>query len=279
MDFRRRHPTHPVDKLVIRRALVLFLAPALAFSAPGDWQRKLSSDKPGPFPLPHALRANYSLGWFTFKGGEANAVFSKPRGNLVQLEVRGGTTGWVRGLWKLDASHKAIAHASTLRPIQVKQIEAYSGKTITTRLAFNERGVTSLRVPRPPEAIPPKEQKFLFPDLFDMQTALLWVRSQRLVPGESYSLVVFPATTPYLATVRVIGREKIRVKAGRFSALKFELKLQKVTPELGLEPHKKFKRGVAWISDDADRIVLRAEAEIFVGSVWAELQSVKLTGP
>lgn len=263
---------------MIRFALLLLLVPALAFSAPVEWQRKLSPAKPGPFPLPPSLKANYSLGWFTFKGGEAGAVFLKPRLDIVQMEVKGGTTGWVRGLWKLDASHRAVARASTLRPIQVKQVEAYSAKTMTTHLTFDERGVTSLRSPNPPDAIPPKEQKFSFPNLFDMHTALLWIRSQRLAPGDSYNLVVFPTNAPYLATLRVIGREKIRVKAGRYKALKLELKLQKINSELGLEPHKKFKRGFAWISDDANRILLRAEAEIFVGTVWAELQSVRFTG-
>lgn len=248
-------------------------------AAPADWQRSLSPANPGPFPLPRALKANYSLGWFTFKGGEAGAVFSKPRRDIVQMEVKGGSTGWVRGLWKLDASHKAVARASTLRPIQVSQVESYSAKTTTTQLTFNEHCATCLRRSNPPDAVPPKEERFVFPNLFDMQTALLWVRSQRLVPGDSYSLAVFPANTPYLATVRVIGREKIRCRAGRYNALKLELKLQKITPELGLEPHKKFKRGFAWISDDADRILLRAEAEIFVGSVWLELQSVSFTSP
>ncbi len=42
---------------------------------------------------------------------------------------------------------------------------------------------------------------------------------------------------------------------------------------LELEPHKKFKRAFAWLSDDRDRMLLKIEAEIFVGSVWCELQS------
>jgi hypothetical protein len=34
-----------------------------------------------------------------------------------------------------------------------------------------------------------------------------------------------------------------------------------------------------WLSDDADRILLRAEAEVFVGTVFAELQSVQFDTP
>ena len=42
-----------------------------------------------------------------------------------------------------------------------------------------------------------------------------------------------------------------------------------------LEPHRKFRRATAWVSDDNDRLPLRIEAQIFVGTVFAELQSVQ----
>jgi hypothetical protein len=46
-----------------------------------------------------------------------------------------------------------------------------------------------------------------------------------------------------------------------------------------LAPYPKFKRAYAWISDDADRLLLKVSGEIFVGSVWVELQSVKFAEP
>ena len=42
-----------------------------------------------------------------------------------------------------------------------------------------------------------------------------------------------------------------------------------------LEPHKKFRQASAWISDDADRLLLRIEARVFVGTVFVDLQSVQ----
>ena len=42
-----------------------------------------------------------------------------------------------------------------------------------------------------------------------------------------------------------------------------------------LEPYKKLKRAYAWLSDDRDRMLVKIEADIFVGSVWAELKSVE----
>jgi hypothetical protein len=108
-----------------------------------------------------------------------------------------------------------------------------------------------------------------------LQTALLYVRSQKLATGDVYRLVVYPATAPYLATVTVLARERVNVKAGSYPAIKLDLRLQKVTGDMTLAPHGKFKRATAWLSDDGDRLPLRMNAQIFVGSVWVELAKVE----
>jgi hypothetical protein len=66
----------------------------------------------------------------------------------------------------------------------------------------------------------------------------------------------------------------VRVRAGSYSTIKLDLKLQRVSKKNELEPHRKFKRATIWISDDNDRLLLRIESQIFVGTVTAELQSV-----
>lgn len=192
----------------------------------------------------------------------------------MQFEVKGGTTGFVRSLWRLDATHKSLARTSTFSPLRMNQSEFYSGRTTLTRLEFDGRSVTSTKTHRPRDNSPPEKRTFTFPSTCDLHTAMLFVRSQRLMIGDTLSVVVFPANAPYFATVRVAGREKIRVRSGEYHALKLDVRLQKINASLGLEPHKKVKRLTAWISDDSDRLLLRAEAEIFVGSVWAELQDV-----
>jgi hypothetical protein len=121
-----------------------------------------------------------------------------------------------------------------------------------------------------------KEKRLKLPNVFDLQTALFYVRSQRLLPGESYRFVVYPSTSPYYVEIEVLGREKLKVESGAYEAIKCAVRLQRLTKKLALEPYKKFKRAYAWVSDDRDRLLLKIEAEVFVGSVWAELQSVEL---
>jgi hypothetical protein len=94
-----------------------------------------------------------------------------------------------------------------------------------------------------------------------------------------YRVVVYPATNAYLATITVAGREKISVHAGSYNAIKLDLQLKRVGKQLELEPHRKFRRATIWVSDDADRLLLRVEAQIFVGTIFADLQSVHFESP
>ena len=144
---------------------------------------------------------------------------------------------------------------------------------------FSENSVRSSRTETPPPPNKNKPKDFTFPGLFDLQTALLYVRSQPLQKGSSYRVVVYPSTNAYMATVTVTGREKISVRSGSYNAIKMDLQLKRIGRKMNLEPHRKFRRATIWVSDDPDRLVLRIEAQVFVGTVFAELQSVKFDEP
>jgi hypothetical protein len=77
----------------------------------------------------------------------------------------------------------------------------------------------------------------------------------------------------------VLDHDKISVRAGSYNAIKVDLQLKKIGKDLELQPHKKFRRATIWISDDSDRLVLRIEAQVFIGTVFAELQSVHFDEP
>ena len=108
---------------------------------------------------------------------------------------------------------------------------------------------------------------------------MLYLRSQSLKDHTVDRVVVYPANSAYVATITVLGREKISVHAGTYNSIKIDLQLKKIGKTLELEPHKKFRRGTIWVSDDADRMLLRVEAQIFIGTIFAELQSVRFDNP
>ena len=247
-------------------------------SLAADWQSTLTREPPGNFPELRPLRATYRFGWAGLTAATGEVHFTAPSEDTFQLDGTGQSIGFVRALWKLDANFRAIANSQTLRPIETQQTENYRQKKLVTRLTFTNKGVTGARTESRGESTATKTRKFNFTDLFDLHSAMLYLRSQPLTDGSVHRVVVYAATNAYLATVTVVGRDEISVRAGTYKAIKVDLRLDRVGKHLELEPHRKFRRATIWVSDDRDRILLRVEAQIFVGTVFADLQSVRFDG-
>jgi Protein of unknown function (DUF3108) len=263
--------------LRILPAIFAFLA-FCSNSLAENWDATLSKEPIGNFPEMRPLRASYRFGWSGLTAATGDVHFTKPSENKFQLDGTGRTIGFVRALWKLDVSYQAIASAETLRPIETQQIESYRSKKIVTHLTFTNNGVTRART-EGKGAAESKTRQFNFPNLFDLFSAMLYLRSQPLKERAVYRVVAYPATTAYLTTVTVLGREKISVHAGSYSAIKLDLRLKRIGKQRQLEPHRKFRGATIWVSDDPERLLLRTEAQIFVGTVFAELQSVSFDNP
>jgi hypothetical protein len=258
-------------------AIFAFLA-FCSSSLAENWEATLSKEPIGNFPEMGPLRASYRFGWSGLTAATGDVHFTKPSENKFQLDGTGRTIGFVRALWKLDVNYQAIASAQTLRPIETQQIESYRSKKIVTHLTFTNNGVTRART-EGKGAAASKTRQFNFPNLFDLFSAMLYLRSQPLKERTVYRVVAYPATNAYLAAVTVVGREKISVHAGSYSAIKLDLRLKRIGKQRQLEPHRKFRGATIWVSDDPERLLLRIEAQIFVGTVFAELQSVSFDNP
>lgn len=258
--------------------LVVFLGllPACVLAAEPDWKQPPTLLEPGDFPEPPALTATYQFGWASLMAAEADIKFEKPHSDVFELTAQGRTVSVVRTLWKLDATTESLANASNLRPIRFRQTEVYRSSTVRSELRFTDNAVTCLRTNSRDKS---GQKKWIIPmrNVYDLQSAALLIRSQPLRIGTSCKVVVCPGATPYLASVTPLSREKIRIDAGTFDALKLDLKLWRIGDKGTLIPHNKFKRAYVWISNDAKRLILKARADIFVGSVWAELHRVNFS--
>jgi hypothetical protein len=266
-----------IDIVKDRHPLLVIVTAALFFTktltAAPEWEAIVTKDPPGNFPAPRPLRASYHFGWSGITAATGDVHFSRPD-KRFQLEATGKTIGFVRALWKMDVTYRGFADSETLRPIESKQTETYRKKKFVTELAFTNAGVSRTRT----EGIGATKTStvpFNFPGLHDLHSALLYLRSQPLADHSVYRVVVYPTTSAYLATVKVSGREHVSVRAGSYNAIKIDIDLKHVGKKFQLEPHKKFRRATIWISDDENRIPLRVEAQIFVGTVFAELQTLR----
>lgn len=259
-------------------ALLLGLVAALNPAA-GDWPEEVLSS-PGAFPAMRPLRAHYRFGWTAFTAAEGTFDFARPKSGLVRLSVNAKTIGFPRTLWRMDTQGSATMQAATLRPVALRQTEFYGSETKLTKLDFDAAGVLRLREVKPGDGKPAKPKRFDFPGLFDLHSAFHLLRSQRMQPGDVYKVAVYAAAAPYLTQAEVLGRGKVEAGGKKWDAIKLNVKLWKIDDDtLKLEPYQKFKRATVWLSDDANRLLLKAEGEIFVGSVWAELEKVEWKAP
>lgn len=255
-------------------AISLLCIGGAAFGA--SWEAGLTASSPPAFPNPRPMHARYGFGWSGFPCATADIRLAKAAAGRLQLDLAARTIGLVRTLWKFDANGTSTVDAATLHPIAVKQVENDRSQKTLTELSFTADGVTSKVTETPGKGT--KIRRFDFPHLFDLQSALLYLRSQSLQERNVQRIVVYSATAPYLATVTVLGRERITVPSGTYNAVKFDLQLNRIK-DGQLHPHRKFRRATVWMSDDPDRLLLRIEAQVFVGSVFAELQSVEFENP
>lgn len=254
------------------------LAVALTASA-APWQNSLSPDLPGPFAEVRPFQANYRFGWSDIEAAEATATI-RYEGNDVFLEGRALTNGLARTLWQLDVEHLARTQRDGFKTIETTQTETYRSRTIFTHMLAKPDGLWRLRDTRDPAA-PAKWKRVNISPLRDLFAGMLFIRSQNLKPGDEIQTIIYPGDSPFLVRINALGTETIRIADTPRDALKLEIHLQRINLKKGstLEDHGKFRSGTIWLSNDSDRIPLRAEVEIFVGYVFAELVSIKFDAP
>jgi hypothetical protein len=255
-----------------RFALVFLAIGSAALAASPPWLGSLTKNPPGNFSELRPLRAIYHFGWSGLTAATGEAHFSRVSPDRFQMDATGRTISLARALWRYDVTYKAIDSARSLTPIEANQDEVFRSKKVGTHLTFESSGVTRARTDG---NTPTTSKDFTFPRVFSLSAAMLYLRSQPLQEHDVYRVVVYPTTSPYLATITVTGREKISLRPGTYDAIKMDLQLSKVGKNFELQPHKKFRKATIWLSDDTDRLPLRIEAQIYVGTIFAELQSVK----
>ena len=88
-------------------------------------------------------------------------------------------------------------------------------------------------------------------------------------------MLVTPFNRPYVAWLKVTGRETRKIKGRNYSAIKLDAKIGKVNEDLSLKHYDKVKKTTLWVSNDEYRIPLELQAQISVGFVSARIKDLK----
>ncbi|MFN5323827.1 MAG: DUF3108 domain-containing protein [Bacteroidota bacterium] len=85
-------------------------------------------------------------------------------------------------------------------------------------------------------------------------------------PGQSFPFKAYLDDEVFSMTIKYLGKETLKTKLGTFNCIKFRPML------LQGRVFKEEEDMTVWVSDDANRIVVRAQAEILVGSIKMDLK-------
>ena len=257
--------------------LPAFLAAVLFWSGclHAGWRDDLTPDVAGPFPAVRPFDAEFRLGWSDIAAATARVGIGY-RGEEIRLAGSGGTTGLARALWQLDATLDATTSLPDFPTIYSVQKEKYAKRTVTIQIVTRPDGVWRLRENIPPGENPARWKKIEISPLRDLFSGVLFIRSKSLAFGETVSTIIFPGDVPFLVEMKSLGTEKIPIAGSPREAIKLDLRIHRINLKNGgaLEPYGKFQSGTVWLSNDADRVPLRAEVNIFIGYVFAELESI-----
>jgi hypothetical protein len=238
----------------------------------GAWDGSLTPAATAPFPSISPFEAEYRFGWQGLGAGEAKIQVAACDEDRRAITVRGGPNALIRKLWNYEALYAGESGGNGEMPARFHMVESYPKGALLSDAFFKEGSVSGCH--RKMSETKPWENTDL-PGIQDLFSAMLFVRSQPLHDGDRLRLTVFPDEAPYLVDLTVVGHDTITVIGKKIRAIRFTMRIQTIEPhgehKGRLAPHKKFRSGRVWMSDDDRRLPLRAEVDIFVGRVFAEL--------
>lgn len=188
--------------------------------------------------------------------------------NVFHAKGRGYTTGVTKRLFRVEDDYQSYFDKSTGRPYRfIRKIDE-GGYKKNQEGFFNQTNKTVLV----------KDYKNKGQDTFNVTTnvqdilsSFYYLRNHpkinSLKKGESIEIDMFFDDETYKFKLKFMGKEEIKTKFGKINSLKFKPYVQSG------RVFKEQESLTVWISDDDNKIPLKIQASLMVGSLKAELSS------
>ncbi len=208
----------------------------------------------------------YTLAGIYVLGGESNFSVNLERYNgktVYHLVGDGKTTSFFDGFFKVRDKYESYIDTATLQPYKfVRNMLEGDFKKFET-VTFNHTAKTATS----------QGGTFKVPECVqDVLSSIYYSRNidfNKYKPGDQIPFNMFIDDKTYNLYVRYLGKEKIKTKYGRFNAIKFKPLLIEGTIFKGGE------KMIVWVSDDENRIPVRIESPISVGSVKVDMMGYR----
>jgi len=264
--------------------LCLLLSPGAYAQITGlaAWAGLVTRSPLGNFPLLTPCRIEYDLSWNNFLSAGTAKIRFQDLDGLWVARAEAGTNGLARALWRYDCTMASVLDSTVLRSLYMEHSETDSDEMVSYRVQFRPGDVvTEAKVSPKKGAASLKYSICPYAPVDDLQSAILYLRSQPLAAGDAITRVIQPFDRPYLATFTVMARESRKVDGKAYPTIRLDVKIRKLdTTKLELASYKKMKTATIWVSDDAWRLPVEMHARIWVGFISATLVKRELlSGP
>lgn len=175
-------------------------------------------------------------------------------------KVRDFNQAWLDTLQPRSFGYEKNLREGGYRVQEEVKFDHTNGKFFLKELRLDKNETSKADGPLPPNAL-------------DILSSFYVIRGQPLEVGKSFTLDVHSGSKTWPLLVNVKKREWVKVKAGRFDTFVLEPVLRE--PGIFLTKGKKLE---VWVTADERRMPVQMRAEIYIGSVTAELVRVNVGG-
>ncbi len=220
-------------------------------------------------PLPAIERLVYSIEYGIIKAGTAtleirpsgpSAALSALACETIELSSRARSRSFFDRFYPVDDEVRSLVDATTLLPLRFEKRLSEGSYRARESIVFDRAANQARYANGDTISIPP--------DARDVLSAFYEVRRMRVVPGDTLHFVNHAGRKTMQIEVRVLKREMVETRVGRFRCLK----TQPVIVSGGL--FKNQGQLWVWFTDDARMIPARMESKLTFGSIVAELERV-----
>lgn len=257
----------------------IFLLLANSLKADPSWKGQLTSAAPGPFPILAPTVLEMKVSWKgMISAGTIRVEFAPPdvkKPGTYVVRSSAESIGAATLLFPFKTNYWTELDPVSLRPQLFHAVETDDKETVDTTVRFSPNRLLSEQVTKNLKTgkIDKSKRGYAFSPVFDIYSAMMFVRSQKLDVGDKFVLVVNPFGTAYLLRVQVQGRELHEGK----NSIRLTMGMRKIDRKTQeLLPYKKLKKDATlWLSDDAARVPLELRAAVFIGDVRATLTALR----
>jgi hypothetical protein len=211
------------------------------------------------------MKVYYTLGAY-IGAGEATFTTTLERYNgrpVYHFVGEGKSYAFFDNFFKVRDRYESYVDTATMLPMKFLRNVDEGGHKIYNNVTFNQKTNTAVST----------NGVFKITDCMqDVVSAMYYARNinfDKYKPNDKIPFDMFLDDEIYHLYIRYMGRETIKTKYGKFRAIKFKPLLVKGTMFEGGE------KMTAWVSDDPNRLLLRVESPISVGSVKVDMMGYK----